>query len=101
MKAVKKNDFVMVIAGKFKDKEGKISAVYPKVNRVSIEGLTQKKNMKPQGSFEGGIVDRPVRLHASNILVVCTACKKPSRMGVSIEGESRVRVCKRCGKAVA
>jgi large subunit ribosomal protein L24 len=105
---VKKNDTVLVITGKDKDKKGKVIACYPKQNRVTVEGVNQvTKHQKPQGqTTQGGRITKVMPIDASNVMVVCPKCNKPTHVGhkvnhvVNDAGKNvrqMVRVCKKCG----
>ena len=99
MKIVK-GDKVVVIAGKDKGKEGIVQAVYPKVNKVVVEGVnTHKKHKKPtQQNPEGTIVEMYVPIDASNVAIVDPKTKKASRVGYSIDKDGKkVRISKKSG----
>ena len=99
MKIVK-GDKVVVIAGKDKGKEGIVQAVYPKVNKVVVEGVnTHKKHKKPtQQNPEGTIVEMYVPIDASNVAIVDPTTKKASRVGYSIDKDGKkVRISKKSG----
>lgn len=101
--AVKKNDLVMVIAGKDKGKRGKVLKVIPKIEGVLVEKLNLiKRHTKPgRASREGGILERESPIHVSNVMLVCTRCDRPVRVGHSLLADGRkVRVCKKCGEVV-
>jgi large subunit ribosomal protein L24 len=95
---VKKNDTVKVIAGKDKGKTGKIIKVFPKLQRVLVEGVNlYKKHIKPKTQNEKVQVITVSRsLHVSNVMLVCPACGKSTRVGFLIEGDKKSRVCKKC-----
>ena len=95
---VKKGDEVMVIAGKSKGQTGKIDRVDLKKDRVYIAGVnTYKKHQKPGGNSEGGIVDKAMSIHVSNVALVDPKSKKPTRVGYKIEGEKKIRFAKNSG----
>ena len=99
MKIVK-GDKVVVIAGKDKGKEGVVQAVYPKVNKVVVEGVnTHKKHQKPtQQNPEGTIVEMYVPIDASNVAIVDPKTKKASRVGYAFDKDgNKVRVAKKSG----
>jgi len=101
--AVKKNDLVMVIAGRDKNKRGKVLKVIPKINRVLVEKLNLvKRHTKPgRASKQGGILERESPIDISNVMLVCNKCDRPVRVGHSLLADSRkVRVCKKCGEVV-
>jgi large subunit ribosomal protein L24 len=108
---VRKGDTVRVIAGKDRGVTGKVIQAMPKQNRLLVEGVNRiKKHTKitttARGAQSGGIVTQEASVHASNVMVVCPKCDKPSRLGSRQEeytdertGRTRtrpVRVCKRC-----
>ena len=99
MKIVK-GDKVVVIAGKDKGKEGIVQAVYPKVNKVVVEGINvHKKHKKPtQQNPEGTIVEMYVPIDASNVAIVDPKTKKASRVGYSVDKDGKkVRISKKSG----
>ena len=101
--AVKKNDLVMVIAGKDKGKRGKVLRVIPKIERALVEKLNfVKRHTKPgRASRQGGILERENPIHISNLMLVCSKCDIPVRVGHSHLADGRkVRVCKKCGEIV-
>ncbi len=101
---VKKNDTVLVIAGKDKGKKGKVIRSIPTDNRVVVDGVNiQKKHRKARSAQEtSAIVNVTGPIDASNVMVVCPACGKPTRVGYKIEGDKKIRVCKHegCGKSL-
>ena len=99
MKIVK-GDKVVVIAGKDKGKEGLVQAVYPKVNKVVVEGVNvHKKHHKPtQQNPEGSIVEMYVPIDASNVMVVDPKTHKPTRVGHALDKDGKkVRIAKKSG----
>ena len=99
---VRKNDTVSVIAGKDKGKTGKVLRSIPDSNKVVVDGVNvQKKHRKARSAQESSaIVNQAGPIDASNVMVVCPSCGKPTRVGFAFEGEKKVRVCKHadCGK---
>jgi large subunit ribosomal protein L24 len=96
---IKKNDTVLVIAGKDRGKKGKVHFAYPKENKVLVEGANFiKKHTKPRGEAkQAGIVEREAPLSASNVMLLCPKCNKPARIGKkTLDDGRRVRVCKVC-----
>ncbi len=98
---IRKNDSVMVIAGRERGKTGKVLRVIPEKNVAIIERLNLvKRHTKPRGAQRpGGIMEKEAPIHASNIMVMCDKCNAPVRVGrkVLADGE-KVRVCRRCGQ---
>lgn len=95
---LKKNDTVLVIAGKEKGKKGRVLKVDRVKGRVLVESVNMvKKHMKPsQTHKQGGIIEREAALDRSNVMLLCPKCDKPTRISsASFEG-SKARVCKKC-----
>ena len=97
---LKKNDLVQVLAGKEKDKTGKILRINKKSNRVVIEKINMiKKHIKPRSAQEpGGIIDKEGSINISNVGIYCQKCKKAVRYSIKIKDDNKkVRICKKCG----
>lgn len=100
---VKKNDMVMVIAGRERGKTGKVMRVLPGQARVIVERLNVvKRHSKPRGAASpGGIVEKEAPLHISNVMVMCDRCNVPVRVGNKRAADgAATRVCRRCGEAL-
>lgn len=100
---IRKNDLIVVIAGKDKGKRGKVLSVTPATGAVIVERINMvKRHSRPGGKTpHGGIVEKEAPLHVSNVMVVCSRCDRPVRTGHSFLADGRkVRVCKQCGEAV-
>ncbi len=100
---IKKNDTVMVVAGKDKGKSGKVLKVFPKKKAVLIERLNfVKKHMKAGGAHgKGGIVEREAPLTLSKVQLLCGKCNQPTRIGKKIlEDGKKIRICRKCGEAI-
>jgi large subunit ribosomal protein L24 len=98
---VKKNDTVMVIAGKERGKIGKVLRVLPEDDRAVVERLNLvKRHLKPRGpQSPGGIVEKEAPLHLSNLMPMCEHCNAPVRVGVRrLEDGGKARLCRRCGE---
>lgn len=98
---LKKEDTVQIIAGKDNGKRGRILKILRDKDRVVIEGANiVKKAMKRKSQQDrGGIVELEAPIHISNVMIVCKKCG-PTRIGYKLEGEAKVRVCKKCGEAL-
>ena len=99
MKIVK-GDEVVVIAGKDKGKKGIVQAVYPKVNKVVVEGVNvHKRHKKPtQQNPEGSVVEMYVPIDASNVAIVDPKTKKATRVGYAVDKDGKkVRIAKKSG----
>jgi large subunit ribosomal protein L24 len=100
---IKKNDKVMVIAGKEKGKTGKVLRIFPKKDRAVVEKVNFiKRHMRPGAhSRQGGIVEKENPINISNLMVVCGKCTDPTRVGRRVlEDGSRVRYCKKCDEII-
>ena len=100
MMKIKKGDTVKVIAGKDKDKEGKVLVVNHKNGTVIVEGVNMlTKHQKPSAANqEGGIVNVEGPIDASNVMVVVDGVA--TRVGFKMEGDKKVRVAKKTGKVI-
>lgn len=96
--SVKKNDTVVVIAGKDAGKKGKVLAVNAKTNRVIVEGvnIVSRHTKARKAQEKSQIVKKEAAIDVSNIMVVCPTCGKPTRVKHSEANGKKVRVCK-CG----
>ncbi|MDP8212920.1 MAG: 50S ribosomal protein L24 [Candidatus Zapsychrus exili] len=103
MLSIKKNDQVVVIAGKDKGKIGKILRVFPKSDRVIVENINmvKKAKRKTQQDQQGGFIEIETSIHISNIMLLDKKTNKPTRFGVSIlKDGSKVRISKKSGEVV-
>lgn len=96
---VKKNDTVLVLTGKDAGKTAKVLVAMPKENRIVVDGINvQKKHKKARSAQEvSSIQNQSGAIDASNVLVVCPACGKATRVAYKVEGDKKARVCKKCG----
>ena len=99
---IKKNDNVEVLAGKDKGKRGSVVRIIPKKDKVIVSGVNiVKKAMKRRSQQDqGGIVEVEAPLHISNVGVVCKKCGRPVKIGYKIDGDKKVRVCRKCGETL-
>ncbi|MCG8639729.1 MAG: 50S ribosomal protein L24 [Desulfobacterales bacterium] len=100
---IKKDDKVKVLTGKDKGKIGKVLKVMKKNNRVVVENINMVKvHQKPsQANPQGGIADKNMPIHISNLMIMCNSCVKPTRIGIKqLEDGKRVRICKKCDQQV-
>ena len=99
IKKYKKGDEVIVKVGKDKGKIGKISKVITSNEKVVITGVNvSKKHQKPSQDSKGGIVDKEMPIHISNILAYDAKSKKPSKVGFKIEEGKKIRILKSTGE---
>ncbi len=100
---IRKNDNVVVIAGKEKGKKGKVLSVLVGRNRALVEKLNiVKRAQRPtQKMPKGGIVEKEASIHLSNLMLFCSKCNKGVRSGVKIAKEGKkTRICKKCGESL-
>ncbi len=101
---IKKDDKVIVLAGKEQGKIGAILKVDSEGERAIVEKVNiVKRHTKPGAAgTKGGIIEKEASIHVSNLMLVCNKCAEPSRIGKRIlEDGSRVRVCKKCGEIIS
>ena len=98
---IRKNDDVIVIAGKDKGKTGKVLATDPKKKSAVVEGVNFiKKHTRanPQKNIKGGVVEREGPVHVSNLMVIDPESSRPTRVSYKrLEDGRKVRVAKRSG----
>ncbi len=100
---VRKDDNVMVVAGKERGKTGKVIKVLPKKSRLFIERVNLvKRHTRPRTAQQpGGIVEKEASIHVSNVMIMCDPCNAPVRVGYKIlEDGQKARVCRRCGQGL-
>jgi large subunit ribosomal protein L24 len=100
---IRKNDTVLVIAGKDRGKKGKIRFVFPKKKRIIVEGINFiKRHARPTGQArQAGIIEREESINISNVMILCEKCHNPVRVGYkTLEDGKRVRYCKSCQEVI-
>jgi large subunit ribosomal protein L24 len=99
---IKRNDTVRILRGKDAGKKGKVLAVLPQAQTVVVEGMNMvKKHVKAKsGGQKGQRVSIAAPLRVANVQVVCTQCKKGTRVGITRENGVRQRVCKHCNAVI-
>jgi len=97
---IKKDDQILIIAGKDKGRKGKVLESFPKEGKLIVEGMNmRKKHIKPKKSGEKGqVVNLPTAINISNIKLICKNCGKAVRIEYKIEGKKKYRICKKCRK---
>ena len=99
---LKKGDQVKIISGKERGKSGAIISVFPEESRITVEGINlYKKRVRPKQQGQKGetvMVARP--LAVSNAMIICSNCKKRARIGFMVEGNQKMRICKKCGAKI-
>jgi large subunit ribosomal protein L24 len=100
---IKKDDTVLVIAGKYKGKKGKVRFAYPENNRVMVEGINMiKKHTKAKQQVrQAGIIEREASINVSDVMLMCSKCNKATRVGYKVLDDGRkTRICRACGEVV-
>ena len=100
---IRKNDTVLVIAGKDSGKKGKVRFVFPKKKRIVVEGINFiKKHARSTGQArQAGIIEREESIDISNVMLLCGKCHNPARIGFkTLEDGKRVRYCKSCQEVI-
>jgi large subunit ribosomal protein L24 len=100
-RSIRKNDNVLVLAGKSKGRKGRVLRVFPVEGRAIVEGVNfVRKHTKanPQKNIKGGILEREAPVDLSNLMPICTECGKPTRVGRKLlDDGKKIRICRRCG----
>jgi large subunit ribosomal protein L24 len=100
---VRKNDTVLILSGEDRGKQGKVLKVFPSKRQIIIEGVNFiRRHTRPsQKNPKGGIVEKEGPINFSNVMVVCSKCGEPTRVGAKIITDgSRLRACKKCGEII-
>ncbi len=99
---VKTGDRVVVIAGKDKGKEpSNVKSVDTKNGRVIVEGrnmVTKAQKPQPQLGIQGGLIQKEASIDSSNVMIICPACEKATKVAHKVIDGKKVRVCKKCGQ---
>ncbi len=99
---IKKGDSVIVVSGKDRLKKGKVLKVFPKENKILVEGLNlRKKHVKPKKSGEKGeTVQISIPINVANTKLICPKCGQPARIGYKVVGKDKFRFCKKCHQEI-
>jgi large subunit ribosomal protein L24 len=100
---IRKNDTVLVIAGKDRGKKGKVRYAYPKEGRIMVEGINFiKKHSQARGvARQAGIIEREAPINVSDVMLLCSKCNHPVRIGFRrLADGKKVRVCRSCGEVI-
>ncbi len=102
MAKIKRDDLVLVIAGKDKGRRGKVIRVFPRRDRVMVEKVNVvKRHQRPTQTTQGGIIEKESPIHLSNVMLICPKCGEPTRVGYRFLQDGRkVRSCKKCGEII-
>ncbi len=100
---IRKNDTVLVIAGKDRGKKGKVRLVYPKEERLLVDGINfTKRHTRARGQVrQAGIIEREMSIHVSNVMLLCNSCNQPIRIGSRFLDDGRkARICRSCSEVI-
>ena len=100
---IRKNDTVLVIAGKDRGKKGKVRFAYPKDGRLLVEGVNfVKKHARATGQArQADIIEREAPIRVSNVMLLCSRCNRPTRVGLHyLEDGRKVRICRSCQEVI-
>jgi large subunit ribosomal protein L24 len=100
---IRKEDNVLMVAGKDKGKKGKVRFVYPRDNRALVEGVNLiKTHSKAKAQVkQAGIIERESPVAIANMMLICTRCSKPVRVGFkTLDDGRKVRICRSCKEAI-
>ncbi len=100
---IRKDDTVLVIAGKDKGKTGKVRFSYPKKERIMVEGINFiKRHIRARGRVrQAGIIQLEAPIPMSNVMLLCSRCNRPTRVSFRfLEDGRKVRVCNRCSEVI-
>ena len=100
---IRKNDNVLVIAGKDKGKKGKVRFVYPREDSLIVEGVNFiKKHARARGTVrQAGIIEREAPIRLADVMLLCSKCSHPTRGGFRFLQDGRkARICHACGEVV-
>lgn len=100
---IRKNDNVLVIKGKDRGKTGKVRFAYPDKKALLVEGVNMiKKHARAKGNVrQAGIIEREASLPIANVMLLCSRCNKPARVGSRFFDDGhKVRFCRTCGEVI-
>ena len=100
---IRKNDMVLVITGKDKGKKGKVRLTHPKDERLVVEGVNfiKKHSKAKRSARQAGIIEMEAPLHISNVLLLCSKCNHPARIGFTkLQDGKKVRICRSCREVI-
>lgn len=100
---IKKGDRVVVLSGKDKGKTGNIDKVDTQKGKVRVKGVnlvTKAQKANPMAGIEGGLNKVEAMIDSSNLMVVCPACEKATRIKYEVRNDKKVRVCKKCNESL-
>ena len=100
---IRKNDTVLVVAGRDRGKKGKVRFAYPKKEQLLVEGINFiKRHTRARGAVrQAGIIEREAPIQVSNVMLLCSRCNRPTRVGFHfLEDGRKVRICRSCHEVI-
>jgi len=100
---IRKNDNVIITAGKDRGKSGKVRRSFPKEDRVVVEGhnMIKRHSRARRATRQAGIIEMEAPIHVSNVMLICTKCGKPTRVGFQTLADGKtVRICRSCQEVI-
>ncbi len=100
---IRKNDTVLVVAGKDKGKKGKVRFAYPRDEQIVVESINFiKKHTRARGKVrQAGIIELEAPIHVSNVMLLCNKCNHPTKIGFRVLQDGRkVRFCRSCREVI-
>ena len=100
---LRRDDNVLVIKGRDRGKQGRIQQIFPKQDRVLVEGVNiVLRHTKATAQVrQGGIIQKELPIQASNVVLVCIHCAKPTRIGARFLADgTKARICKKCEEVI-
>ena len=103
MRKIRRDDQILVIAGRDRGKQGRVRQVLIRERRLLVEGVQMvKRHLKSQpGVRQAGIIEKEAPISTSSVMLLCPKCEKPVRVGFKIkENKQKARVCKKCQQEI-
>lgn len=99
---IKKGDNVIMLVGKDRGKKGQVKRVSVEDAKLAIEGLNMSKHhLRPRKQGQKGqVISRERLVHIASVALICKSCGKPTRVGYTFAGDSKMRICRKCGAEV-
>ena len=100
---LRSEDTVLVIKGRDRGKQGRIQQVFPRNGKVLVDGvnIVSRHTRAASGVRQGGIIQKELPIQAANVMLVCTHCNRPTRLGARFLADgTKARTCKRCQEVI-
>ena len=100
---IRRNDMVVVVAGKDRGKQGRVVRMLPRERRIVVEGVNMiTRHIKSNPNIrQSGRIQREAAIHVSNLVLICNKCNKPTKpVSIALETGARVRGCPKCKEVI-